>query len=120
MSHTIVEIIQPSVTNVIDVRVRVQTDSGPVGVRVYAFENNVSFDEIIKRIGVALTREVKIVLRAPYGSHLRRTALRSVEADNVVLDSDSPGREALNTDVWELERTRRKLERIYTKDVFEQ
>lgn len=120
MSHTIVEIIQPAVSNVIDCRVTVKTDSGPIGVRTYAFENDVPFDEIIKRIGVALTRDVKIVLRAPYGSQLRRTALRSVEADNVVLDSDSPGRESLNVDVWELERTRRKLERIYTKDVFGQ
>lgn len=110
MANTLIEICQDSPTAIIDVRVIVTTDGGAQGVRTYAFEHDVSFAEILVRIGQAAGDVVDVRLRAAPGTAVRREALRSAECGYVDI-----GRDMLQT-----QRDRALLERCFGKDVFGQ
>lgn len=120
MTTTLVEIVQPQASAVIDVRVVVTLDDGRHGSRVYSFDADVPFDEIMKRIGVVIDSTLKVVLRAPLGSLLWRGALRSTDSGPYVLDHVAAFREVLNGDVVQLEQDRDHLKRCLAKGVFGQ
>lgn len=107
MAKTLIEIVQPSPTAVIDVRVVVRTSDGQKGVRNYAFEHDVSFAEILVRIGQTAGDTIDVRLRAAPGSAIRREALRSAEIGYVDIGGD----------MLQTQRDRALLERCFGKDV---
>lgn len=119
MFKTFVEIVQPRASAVIDVRVCVTTTSGAQGVRVWAFDSGVSFDEILKRIGCEIGPNLEITLRADYGSPLRRQALRMTGDGRLNLESDSPARESTG-DAVQAQTDREHLKRCYAKEIWGQ
>lgn len=119
MLRTSVEIVQPRAGAIIDVRVCVTTTSGAQGVRIWTFESDVSFDEILKRIGCEIGPNLEITLRADYGSPLRRQALRMTGDGRLNLESDSPAREATGDPV-QAQTDREHLKRCYAKGIWEQ
>lgn len=107
MANTIIEICQLDPLAVIDVRVIVTTENGAKGVRTYAFDHDVSFAEILLRVGQKGGDLIDVRLRAAPGTAIRREALRSAEIGYVDVGGD----------MLQTQRDRAMLERCFGKDV---